>query len=427
MPRTSPIYALLALVATLAAVPALASTYQISFAGPQATGQGLVAAGGAGVGHVATTAGGRPCWATNRRAGEYLIAVALPSDAEAPPPAPVRVTVTYLDFGWGQWALVYAGYNGGHTFRRHSAVIQKYNTAAWRQAEFDLPDFTGSWLAVDSFGAMVAEDDEYLSEITVRPGGPAILAPPVLAAGEKHFLQALYWDPDRHSGTWAIDLKASAGRIQELTIAGAKPGDFEYTAPTSAGPVTLEARVDEARSSQRILIWNGHSPVQEESTLIDSASTLDHWMYWPFAAQVTLGSEASGGEAGGASLAYTFTGPYQPGYVDLTRRTFLRGAPLDVNLQVRGDGGGARLQAILEDATGQRFCYDLGTVVAADWTALRGSVRGPARYWGGAKDGVAHYPLYFLSLRVVQGPEGSAKRGEIHLREVFVRTLAPTP
>ncbi len=419
--------AVLLLLAALAVIPAAAASYSIVLAGPQAAEHGLTVAGGPGVGHVATTAGDRRCWATNRHAGKYLIAVQVPLPADAPQPAPLRVTVTYLDFGRGQWALAYDAWDGKQAVRRHGPVVQKRNTAAWRQAEFYLPDFTGTWLAVNSFGSMVDEDEEYLSEITVRLGGPAILTPPVLAAGQKHFLQALYWNPDYLSRTWAIELKASAGTIQELTMAGPKPGDFEYTAPAAPGPVALEARLDEARSAQRVLIWPGQSPAQIESTLIDPTATFDHWMYWPFAAEVTLGSDASGGEAGGASLAFTFIGPYRPGYVDLTRRTLLRGAPLDVNLEVQGNSGGARLQAILEDASGQRFCYDLGPVQTQDWTAFRGSVQGPARYWGGAGDGFPRYPLYFLSLRLVQGPEGSAASGEIRLRDVFVRTMAPTP
>jgi hypothetical protein len=54
-------------------------------------------------------------------------------------------------------------------------------------------------------------------------------------------------------------------------------------------------------------------------------------------------------------------------------------------------------------------------------------LHGPTRYWGGAADGQFHYPLAFLSLRLVQGPEGSRTSGKIYLRNVFVRTLAPVP
>lgn len=427
MSRTAPLYALLALLAILPTAPVSGSPYRVSFAGPQATEEGLLVAGGIGVGHVVTSAGGRPCWATDRRSGRYLIAVNLPDSLARPQPAPLRVTVTYLDFGKGQWALVYAGLSEGQTFRRHSPVIQKQDTAAWRQAEFYLPDFTGRWLAVDSFGAMVDEDDEFLTDLTVRLGGPALLTPAVLAAGEKHFLEALYWSPDSPRENQGIELRASAGKIQELALAGPAPAEIEYTAPATPGLVTLEARVDGLRSSQSVLSWPGRLPLQIESTLVDPAHTLDAWMYWPVAAEVTLASGGDPQQSGGASLAFAFTGPCRPGYVDLTRRTFLRGAPLDLNLDVRGDSGGARLQAILEDAGGQRFCYDLGPVAAEDWTALRGSLRGPARYWGGAGDGLPRYPLYFLSLRLVQGPEGTSPSGKLFLRDVFVRSMAPTP
>lgn len=375
-----------------------------------------------------TTAGGRACWATNWRAGQYLVAGRLPALAGAPQPAPVRVTVDYLDCGWGQWALAYEAWDGSAVVRRHGPVVQKHNTFAWKQASFDLPDFAGPGLSVDSFGPMVAEDDEYISAVTVRPGGVALLTPPVLAAGEKHALQALHWNPDYQPRAWTVDLSASAGEIQRQVATGAdgKAGDFTYTAPSASGPVRLEAKVGESQTAQRVLVWEGHSPVQTESTLIDPSFVVDGWMYWPFAAQVTL-AEVPEDEDGGAALSYAFTGPYRPGYVDLTRRTFLRGTPQEVSLEAQGDTHGARLQAILQDASGQSFCYDLGPVNAPEWATIRGSVQGPTRYWGGDDNGVPQYPLYFQSLRLVQGPDGSAPTGTLRLRDVMVRTIAPAP
>jgi hypothetical protein len=334
----------------------------------------------------------------------------------------LHVTVTFLDFGYGQWAL---SYHAGAVVR-HSLVVQKYNTAAWRQANFDLADFTGDWLAVDSFGSMVDEDDDYVSTIAVRAGGPAILTPPVLAAGEKATLQALDWDPESDRPLHKVALKASAGQITPTVSAGEKPVDFSYTAPAVPGLVVLQALAAQTQAAHRVLVWEGQEPLQTESVLVDPAFGLAGWSYWPVAAQVKLAAVGAGGE-GGAAVSYTWTGPYQPGYADLTRRTFLRGVPLEVDLEAQGDSGGARLEAILEDATGQRFCYDLGPVKAPAWTPVAAAVQGPTRYWGGAKDGQPHYPLYFLSLRIIQGPTGSAASGEIFLRDVFVRTQAPTP
>ncbi len=419
---------LLALLVVGAAEPVRAAAYRITFSGPQPVTQGLTVAHLAGSSRLAVTAGDRPCWATDRRRGQYLVAVEAAALADAPRPAPVRVTVTYLDVGLGQWALLYAAWDGAQAQPRHGPVVQKHSTGTWREAEFMLSDFTGSWLAVDSFGAMVDEDDEYVAEIAVHPGGPAILAPPVLAAGEKHVLQAMYWNPDYQPRTWSLELRASAGSIQELVLTDARPGDCEYTAPATPGPVVLEAQLDQEQAARRVLIWSGHSPVETESTLISPTGGPADWMYWPVAAQASLGAVPDEeGETGGTSLVFNFTGPHWPGYVDLTRRTFLRGLPFELRAQVRGDRAGARLQAILEDASSQRFCYDLGPTPTSVWTTVRGSLQGPTRYWGGAGDGIARFPLYFLSLRLVQGSEGTPVSGEIRLRDVFVTTLAPTP
>lgn len=419
---------LLTLLTIGAAEPAGAVVYRIAYSALQPVAQGLTVAHVPGSSRLSVTAGARPCWATDRRRGQYLLAVEAAALADAPRPAPLRVTVTYLDVGLGQWALLYQAWDGAQAQPLHSPVIQKRNTGAWREAEFTLSDFTGSRLAVDSFGSMVDEDDEYVAEIAVHPGGPAILGPPVLAAGEKHVLQAMYWNPDYQPRTWSLELRASAGSMQELVLTDGRPGDFEYTAPATPGPVVLEARLDQERSARRVLVWSGHSPLETESTLISPTGGPADWMYWPFAAQATLGLVPEEEEGStGTSLAFNFTGPYWPGYVDLTRRTFLRGLPLELWAQVQTDRAGARLQAILEDASDQRFCYDLGPVPASVWTVVRGSLQGPTRYWGGAGDGIARFPLYFLSLRLVQGPEGSPASGKIRLRDVFVRTLAPTP
>lgn len=419
---------LLALLTIGVAEPARAVVYRIAFSGLQPLAQGLTVAHLAGASRRALTAGNRPCWATDRRRGQYLLAVEAAALGDAPRPAPLRVTVTYLDVGFGQWAVLYQAWDGAQARPRHSPVVQKRNTGAWREAEFTLSDFTGSWLAVDSFGCMVDEDDEYVTEIAVHPGGPAILGPPVLAAGEKHVLQALYWNPDYQPRTWSLELRASAGCIQPLVLTDTRPADFEYTAPATPGPVVLEAWLDRERAAQRVLIWSGHSPLETESTLVNPIGGPADWMYWPFAAQAALGAVRDDEQgAAGTSLAFNFTGPYWPGYVDLTRRTFLRGLPLEWRAQVQASSTGVRLQVILEDASGQRFCYDLGPLSASVWTDLRGNLQGPTRYWGGAGDGLARFPLYFLSLRLVQGPAGTPASGEIRLRDVFVRTLAPTP
>jgi len=430
---------LLGSLALLPAGPAGAEPWQIIFEGEQATEQGLQAVAAPEVGHRVVRATEPTCWATYRRAGQYKIAVQAPNEIAGPHPMPVQVTVTYLDRGYGQFALEYDAVDfAGQLQRRHGPVVTKRNTNQWQEVSFNLPDAalfsppTGWWLAVDSFGEMAEEDDEYLRQITVRRGGLSLIAPsPVLAADREFLLQVIARGPQGEfiAGPETITLQASGGSLPERVTLTYGRAEFYYQTPATPGEVVLEARWGDLHISRRLLVWPGEDPASTESILVDPALRLDAWMYWPVEARCWTGTVADATQPDGraAVLNYQFTGPGWPGYVDLTKRTYLRGLPLELNLEVHGEGGGTRLQVILEDSTGQRFCYSLGKLRWPIWTPLRASLQGPTRFWGGAADGRFHYPLYFRGLRVVEGPPGSSRSGQLRLRNVFVRTLAPRP
>lgn len=434
LPRST-VAALLAL-SLVTGSQAVAESLRIVFSGEEPHSQGLRAVSAPEVGHRVVQVAGQTAWATDRRAGGYAIAVQAAPDSAAPTPAPLRVTVTYLDQGHDQWALEYdAVVPGGRVWRRHGRVVAKQDSGQWQQATFDLPDTAlgiaphGWWLAVDSFGEMIGEDDEIVREISVEPGGLVLLPEaPVAAPGGRLPVRLVCWTPGA-ALSGEVSLRASAGSLPTSVALGAEGAQVTYIAPTRPGEVLLEAALGTLRTQQRLLIWPGEGPAQVESTLVDAALNLDGWMHWPVGAAVRLGTVAAETQAGGAGafLDYAFTGEPWPGYVDLTRRTYLRGVPLDLNLEVQGEGRGTRLQAILEDVTGQRFTYDLGALRWPLWTPLQMSLEAPAPYSGGANDGVPHYPLSFLCLRLVQGPPASATSGRVCLRNVFVRTLAPAP
>ncbi len=434
LPRAT--LAVLLVLTVLAGSRTAAAPLRIVFSGEEPDSQGLQAVSAPEVGHRVVQAAGQTAWATDRRAGGYAIAVQAAPNPAAPSVAPVRVTVTYLDQGRDQWALEYdAVAPGGRVWRRHGPIVAKQDSGQWQQAAFDLPDTAlsrsphGWWLAVDSFGEMIGEQDEIIREISVQPGGLALLPEaPVVAPGGRLVLRLVCWTAGAPC-SGEVSLQASAGSLPGSVAIAAGEAEVTFTAPARPGEVLLEAARGNLRTQQRLLIWPGEGPAEMESTLVDAALSLDGWMHWPVGATVRLGTVAAETQAGGggAFLDYAFTGEPSPGYVDLTRRTYLRGVPLDLNLEVQGEGRGTRLQAILEDVTGQRFTYDLGALRWPLWTPRQVSLEGPAPYRGGANDGVPHYPLSFLSLRVIQGPAGSATSGRVCLRNVFVRTLAPAP
>ncbi|HEY3396922.1 MAG TPA: hypothetical protein VGM19_04610 [Armatimonadota bacterium] len=425
-PICLPLVALGALL--LALQPAGAEPLEIVLAGAQVTEHGLRLAAAPEAGLPAHKAG-QACRATDCRAGQDRLTVLVP----APAAGPVLVQVSYLDTGRGQWALEYDAPGPNGTVRRtHGPVIAKQNTNTWKTAEFSLSDAGRSpaaeWrLSVDSFGEMVGEDNEFVRRITVgRAELGLTAASPVVATGGEDPM-SLTAPEASSAGPRSVYLTATAGHVPFLTTLSDSSGDFTYEAPATAGAVTVAAKLGALRQEQRLLVWPGSGPAEVESILVDPTSTFDQWMHWPVGATISLGATSGEAEAGGggAVLEYAFTSPAWPAYVDFTHRTVLRGLPLDLNLEVQGAGAGTRLEAILEDARGQRFCYPLGEVNHAEWTSLRGSLQGPTRYWGGPADGSPRYPLAFLSLRVIQGPTGSATHGRVQMRNVFIRALAP--
>ena len=439
--------------AVLSAAPAPPAPWLIDFV-PQGQEHGLQAIAASEVGHLALLQNGFHYWSTDRHHGLYKIAVQAPPMIDERGPMPLTVTVSYLDAGHAQWALEYDAANfKGEPWRTHSRVIQNQGSGQWKTASFFLPDAalfsppTGWWLAVDSFGDLPEQRDVGVRSISVTLGGVGAVADTAIAALGQPV--SIRWTARDAQGQPIQDAAVlvmmpgmflSGGSFQDLGPQGT--ADQTFTPPPHLGEhgvlIAVGRRSEGLRldiepnakpkvpwmaMSLPLLIWPGAGPTQIESALVDTAQSPEPWMYWPDSAQVALG--ALDVEEGGSWLRYAFVGPYWPGYVDLTRRTYLRGLPLDINVELKGETGGARLAAILEDATGQRFCYPLGALRWPEWTQVRGSLRGPTRYWGGAADGTPHYPLAFLSLRLLQGPAGSKTSGEVHLRNVFVRTLTP--
>jgi hypothetical protein len=124
-------------------------------------------------------------------------------------------------------------------------------------------------------------------------------------------------------------------------------------------------------------------------------------------------------------MAYRWEERYWPSYVDWEQQTELAGWPEELRLQVWSDNPELGLQVLLEDSTGQRFCYTLEEYWGPGWTRSSVPLGHPTRSWGGAGDGEVHYPLALRALRLVEGPRGSARSGEVRLREAVLHTRAP--
>lgn len=141
-------------------------------------------------------------------------------------------------------------------------------------------------------------------------------------------------------------------------------------------------------------------------------------------AQVSLdwGETPAGGPKGRAvRIDYRFDPGWK--YVALvdSRAVPLAGVPEAMTLWVHGDRSGDLLRMRFEDATGQTFQPDLGTIDWLGWKQLQVSLRGDkAGRWGGANDGVVHLPIRITVPALIDSANRRGGSGSIWVAGAYV-------
>jgi hypothetical protein len=80
----------------------------------------------------------------------------------------------------------------------------------------------------------------------------------------------------------------------------------------------------------------------------------------------------------------------------------MEGKPKTLGMWVWGDGSGNVLRCRFRDSSGQTFQPTYGPVNWTGWKWITMALDGQdAGHWGGAKDGVIHYPIRWDSMLVV--------------------------
>ena len=78
---------------------------------------------------------------------------------------------------------------------------------------------------------------------------------------------------------------------------------------------------------------------------------------------------------------------------------------------VFGDGCGYILRCRITDSTGQTFQPDYGAITWKGWRFVTMRLDGGfPGFWGGANDGVVHYPLRWEAVVLVDSNQQSAER-----------------
>ncbi len=129
--------------------------------------------------------------------------------------------------------------------------------------------------------------------------------------------------------------------------------------------------------------------------------------------------------AGSVQLSYRFSAGWKFARLAPKASTAnaIEGQPKSISMWIFGDHSGNVPRVRFADSTGQTF--QVGPVASSaqrsdriDWAGWRGltfPLVGDASHWGGADDGVVHYPVHIDTLLLIDSPDRQATQGTIYL------------
>lgn len=119
----------------------------------------------------------------------------------------------------------------------------------------------------------------------------------------------------------------------------------------------------------------------------------------------------------GARLRYEFGDGWRFLPIAPAGGAAIEGEPARMHVWIHGDGSGDYLRCRFVDATGQTFQPDGGRVDFKGWKLVEFPLRGNFGFWGGAKDGIIHYPIRWNAVLLVDSAARTRHKGEIIIGE----------
>ncbi|MGA2248522.1 MAG: hypothetical protein ABSH48_26450, partial [Verrucomicrobiota bacterium] len=93
----------------------------------------------------------------------------------------------------------------------------------------------------------------------------------------------------------------------------------------------------------------------------------------------------------------------------------ITGTPSGLGIWVDGDGRNASPRLRIVDATGQAFQPTADAIDWTGWRYLEFDFNVPAGHWGGANDGVMHFPIHWDTLFLIDNVSRQKSLGTLHL------------
>ena len=161
-------------------------------------------------------------------------------------------------------------------------------------------------------------------------------------------------------------------------------------------------RLEESSLARASLVSDGHAKVASQQTLA-SAGAPEALPGSPAVVVVKVDYQCDDG------WKFFRVVPAEGGGRDIA------GSPVGFGIWVYGDGGHAGPRVRLVDATGQTF---QPSAAAMDWTGWRYvefDFTAPDGHWGGANDGVMHYPIQWDTLFLIDNVSRQKSQGTLYL------------
>lgn len=216
-------------------------------------------------------------------------------------------------------------------------------------------------------------------------------------------------------------------QIQAGSVRGSAPLNLAAGQREATVSVQMpQALPSDVRLSAHIVDDKGVTLARSEETrwvLLDAVrAEAGEWRAWldgdakvEGKAQVTIAEAPEPTPLGvrtAARLDYRFAPGWRFACVNLPQPLVpIEGKPKAVGMWVYGDGSGNMLRCRITDSTGQTFQPDYGPVTWKGWRFVTMRLDGGfPGFWGGANDGVVHYPIRWEAVVLVDSNQQSADR-----------------